>query len=93
MYLYPHVLFFVDYAYSKLHTHYHQSQVDWDNVDAKNFPKFSQAKGYEAVLHPGDMMYSYFLEFCLTIRYLPRKTQFPHNFLTWKHFGFIELSR
>ncbi|EEB16154.1 Hypoxia-inducible factor 1 alpha inhibitor, putative [Pediculus humanus corporis] len=46
--LYPHPVY---------HPHDRQSQVDFENPDLKKFPKFSQVKGQETVLGPGDVLY------------------------------------
>jgi hypoxia-inducible factor 1-alpha inhibitor (HIF hydroxylase) len=50
IYLYPGTKKFLDKFLMKisvLHPHYHQSQIDWDDVNLKNFPNFSQTEAYE----------------------------------------------
>ncbi|XP_060535117.1 hypoxia-inducible factor 1-alpha inhibitor-like [Cylas formicarius] len=46
--LYPHPLY---------HPHDRQSMVDFDKPDYSRFPKFKKARGCEAVLEPGDILY------------------------------------
>ncbi|CAH0546820.1 unnamed protein product [Brassicogethes aeneus] len=46
--LYPHPIF---------HPHDRQSMVDFEKPDYNKFPKFKQAKGFETVLGPGDVLY------------------------------------
>ncbi|XP_074647580.1 hypoxia-inducible factor 1-alpha inhibitor-like [Tubulanus polymorphus] len=45
------------YPYPVFHPHDRQSQVDFDNVDLKSFPKFNQLKGEETILEPGEVLY------------------------------------
>lgn len=46
--LYPHPVY---------HPHDRQSQVDFERPDLKKFPKFSQLRGQEAVVGPGEVLY------------------------------------
>ncbi|KAI5732707.1 hypothetical protein M8J76_003276 [Diaphorina citri] len=39
------------------HPHDRQSQVDFENPDLQRFPRFREAKGMEAVVGPGDILY------------------------------------
>jgi len=45
------------YLYPSIHPKYHQTQVNWEHLNLDKFPKFPNAKGYEAILQPGDLMY------------------------------------
>lgn len=46
--LYPHPVY---------HPHDRQSMVDFDRPDHGRFPKFKNAKGFETVVEPGDVLY------------------------------------
>jgi len=46
--LYPHPVY---------HPHDRQSQVDFERPDYARFPKFREARGQEAVVGPGDVLY------------------------------------
>lgn len=46
--LYPHPVW---------HPHDRQSQVELENPDLERFPEFSQLRGWEAILGPGDVLY------------------------------------
>eukprot|EP00118_Oscarella_pearsei_P012927 m.98758 g.98758 ORF g.98758 m.98758 type:complete len:461 (+) comp37011_c0_seq5:43-1425(+) len=45
------------YPYPVHHPHDRQSQVDFDNPNFDQFPKFREVEGLEAVLGPGDLLY------------------------------------
>lgn len=46
------------YHYPSIHPSYHQSQVDFDSPSSRrDFPLFPSIKGYQVVVHPGDMLY------------------------------------
>ncbi|EGD72167.1 hypothetical protein PTSG_00189 [Salpingoeca rosetta] len=45
------------YPYRYGHPCDRQSQVDFDNPDYERFPKFKDARGLEAILRPGDVLY------------------------------------
>ncbi|KAK3579440.1 hypothetical protein CHS0354_028240 [Potamilus streckersoni] len=45
------------YPFPVYHPHDRQSQVDFDNPDSLRFPKFQDAKAFEAIVGPGDVLY------------------------------------
>nr|CAD7588920.1 unnamed protein product [Timema genevievae] len=55
--LFPPEQFECFYPYPVFHPHDRQSQVDFEHPDFVRFPKFKNAKGQEAVLGPGDVLY------------------------------------
>lgn len=67
--LFPPNLFECLYPYPVFHPHDRQCQVDFENPDFKLFPKFRDAKGQDAVLGPGDVLYlpSYWFHYFETL--------------------------
>ncbi|XP_060075232.1 hypoxia-inducible factor 1-alpha inhibitor-like [Ylistrum balloti] len=55
--LFPPSQFACMYPYPIYHPCDRQSQVDFDNPDFTQFPKFKEACGMEAVVGPGDVLY------------------------------------
>ncbi|XP_071953942.1 hypoxia-inducible factor 1-alpha inhibitor-like isoform X2 [Antedon mediterranea] len=55
--LFPPSQFQTLYPYQVSHPCDRQSQVDFDAPDFLKYPKFSQTKGYEAVVGPGEVLY------------------------------------
>jgi len=55
--LFPPSQFDCLYPHQACHPHDRQSQVDFENPDYSKFPKFKEAKGCEAILAPGDVLY------------------------------------
>ncbi|XP_033124558.1 hypoxia-inducible factor 1-alpha inhibitor-like [Anneissia japonica] len=55
--LFPPNQFAYLYPFPVSHPCDRQSQVDFDSPDFAKFPKFSQVKGYEAVVGPGEVLY------------------------------------
>eukprot|EP00026_Physarum_polycephalum_P008946 Phypoly_transcript_09053.p1 GENE.Phypoly_transcript_09053~~Phypoly_transcript_09053.p1 ORF type:complete len:477 (-),score=74.61 Phypoly_transcript_09053:15-1313(-) len=45
------------YMYPRLHPQFHKAQVEFEHPDLARFPNYANAKGYEALLEPGDVMY------------------------------------
>lgn len=45
------------YPYPVSHPCDRQSQVDFEHPDYNRFPKFKDAKGWEAIVRPGDILY------------------------------------
>lgn len=55
--LFPPESFQCLYPYRFGHPCDRQSQVDFDNPDYERFPAFKDARGVEAILRPGDVLY------------------------------------
>ncbi|XP_022915704.1 hypoxia-inducible factor 1-alpha inhibitor-like isoform X2 [Onthophagus taurus] len=55
--LFPPSEFECLYPYPVHHPHDRQSMVDFDKPDYSKFPKFKDAKAYESVLGPGEVLY------------------------------------
>ncbi|KAK7862279.1 hypothetical protein R5R35_006647 [Gryllus longicercus] len=55
--LFPPEQFECFYPYPVYHPHDRQTQVDFDRPDYNRFPKFREARGQEAVVGPGDVLY------------------------------------
>lgn len=55
--LFPPSQFECLYPYPVYHPHDRQSMVDFDRPEYSKFPKFKEAKGFEAVVGPGDVLY------------------------------------
>uniref|UniRef100_A0A1B6C8Y2 Hypoxia-inducible factor 1-alpha inhibitor n=1 Tax=Clastoptera arizonana TaxID=38151 RepID=A0A1B6C8Y2_9HEMI len=55
--LFPPEQFECLYPHPVIHPYDRQSQVDFDRPDYIRFPKFSEVKGLEAVIGPGDVLY------------------------------------
>ncbi|CAG7838647.1 unnamed protein product [Allacma fusca] len=56
-FLFPPEYFPNLYPYPVHHPHDRQSQVDFDFPDLDRFPKFREAKGVEAIISPGEILY------------------------------------
>lgn len=55
--LFPPEQFDCLYPYPVHHPHDRQSQVDFDQPDYAKFPKFKDARGFEGVVGPGEVLY------------------------------------
>ncbi|KAJ3660275.1 hypothetical protein Zmor_004730 [Zophobas morio] len=55
--LFPPSQFECLYPYPVHHPHDRQSMVDFEHPDNAKFPKFKDAKGCEAIVGPGDVLY------------------------------------
>lgn len=55
--LFPPSQFDCLYPYPVYHPHDRQSQVNFENPDYKQFPKFRDVRGLESVVGPGDVLY------------------------------------
>uniref|UniRef100_A0A1Y1LYJ2 JmjC domain-containing protein n=1 Tax=Photinus pyralis TaxID=7054 RepID=A0A1Y1LYJ2_PHOPY len=55
--LFPPDQFECLYPHPVHHPHDRQSMVDFDRPDYNKFPKFRQAKGFETVVGPGEVLY------------------------------------
>ncbi|KDR18274.1 hypoxia-inducible factor 1-alpha inhibitor-like [Zootermopsis nevadensis] len=55
--LFPPEQFECFYPHPVYHPHDRQSQVDFERPDYTRFPKFREARGQEAIVGPGDVLY------------------------------------
>jgi hypoxia-inducible factor 1-alpha inhibitor (HIF hydroxylase) len=45
------------HPFPRIHPRWHKSQVDFDHPDLDRVPNYVNAKAYEAILNPGDVLY------------------------------------
>lgn len=45
------------YMFPRIHPMWHKSQVDFDNPDLEQYPRYANVSFIEAVLEPGDLLY------------------------------------